>query len=117
MINFRDVIPQELFAKSISLEKMGVNSIAWKKEDALEVVKVLSGKNYIILGVDALSVAGEEITYTYDNCPTDNKLKKLTEWSEKVRISAAISSKYISRYREGKRTVLYLLVVADFPEE
>jgi hypothetical protein len=49
-LNFPDEIPEELRARSISLDEIEINDPGWPYADALEVLKNLDGSKVAILG-------------------------------------------------------------------
>jgi len=109
MIDFTKFLQEELVSRAISLDEIGVNEVAWKRDDALEVLKALSEQKCVILGGDVLVIKETGIEYTYDNWFSDKKVKPLNDWSEKVRVSAEIARKYINKYHEGKRSICYTI--------
>lgn len=110
------LIPSELRNRGRSLSDIGVNSIAWTKTDALEVIKILSEFGYKILGGDVINASKEKPCYTYDHWSSDKKTKGLNNWDEMVRVSSEVAVNYINKYREGRRKILYIVVSVN-PEE
>ncbi|MHC4085955.1 MAG: Imm40 family immunity protein [Planctomycetota bacterium] len=110
------LIPSELRNRGRSLTDIGVNSIAWTKTDALEVIKILSESGYKILGGDVINASKEKPCYTYDNWSSDKKTKELDNWDEMVRVSCEVALNYIDKYREGRRKILYDVVSVNSEE-
>ncbi|NIT56982.1 MAG: hypothetical protein GWN00_12330, partial [Aliifodinibius sp.] len=81
---------------------IGVNTIAWTKTDAIEVIKILSESGYKILGGDVIDASKDKPCYTYDNWSSDKKTKGLDNWDEIVRVSWEDAVNYINAYREGR---------------
>jgi hypothetical protein len=108
-----ELIGDELLQKARSLSSMGVNGVAWRRNDVLCAVEILRDSGYAILGGDVLEVKEESVRFTYDNWYADKSTREASDWDGIVRMSRAVAVEYISGYPEGKRQILYLLVCAD----
>ena len=88
--DFVNIVPQDLLERGINLrEKLGFYEIAWKFDDAIEVIKIARDKGMIILGGDVYSLSGNEPVITYDG------------WSTKAEDDNAfeVAIEYITNYR------------------
>ncbi len=115
-LSWTKLIPSELMSRGRDLADMGTNSIGWIKKDALEVIKILSENRYKILGGDVIDISKQTPYYTYDNWSCDKETKDITDWNKMVRISYKIANNYITKYREGRRKIMYDIICAN-PEE
>lgn len=66
----KDVV-NKVMKKAISLEKYGLNDLAWKKEDALELIKSLMADPIGILGGDVYKINADRLIPLYDNWSCD----------------------------------------------
>jgi hypothetical protein len=60
-------LPLHLERKGISLEHIGVNEVAWIKDDALDLLKYLELNDSFVLGGDVLVLEPDGYRYNYDN--------------------------------------------------
>jgi len=68
MINlFKKTLPLKMIELSISLKELGVENLAWKKEDALLVIQHLMEQEKIILGGDVYKIENKKIAHTCDS--------------------------------------------------
>jgi hypothetical protein len=106
------IYPQHYLKKSISLNELGVDEFAFKKEDALKLIREEFTINYSILGGDVLEITkNNEIIFTYDNWFSDPKADESQEnFKTRSRIE---TEKYISTYNEKDRNIIYSLVFND----
>ena len=88
--DFVNIVPQDLLERGINLrEKLGFYEIAWKFDDAIEVIKIAKDKGMIILGGDVYRLNGNEPVITcnswYTNEGNDNAFE--------------VAIQYITNYR------------------
>lgn len=57
----------KILEKAISLKKMGINDLAWEKEDAKALINFLMDDTISVLGGDVYKVIGTEILPLSDN--------------------------------------------------
>ena len=70
--DYVNIVPQDLLERGIRLrEKLGFYFIAWKFDDAIEVLKITRDKGMIILGVDVYRLSGNKPIITYDSWDTE----------------------------------------------
>lgn len=96
----RWVLKKEIFnmlmKKAISLEKYGLNDLAWKKEDALELIKSLMTDPIGVLGGDVYKINGDRLIPLYDNWSCDpNKNEGQKSHFQRSKFA---SIKYIENY-------------------
>jgi hypothetical protein len=60
-------LPKELLNVGQSLEPIGIFEMAWKSQDALKVIDILTSKGYAILGGDVYKYDENRIESTYDS--------------------------------------------------
>ncbi len=61
------IIKEEIIQKSISLERYGVNDLAWSKEDAQNLIESIMKDKVGILGGDVYKLASNRLEPLYDN--------------------------------------------------
>jgi hypothetical protein len=102
MSDYINILSNNLKEKYINLKELGINNIAWKYEDILELFENLG--EYIVLGGDVYKYTEKEFCLTYDN------------WyckEEKYDDSIKISKEYIVNYnkRNGNDYIYSIVVV------
>ena len=88
--DFVNIVPRDLLERGINLrEKLGFYEIAWKFDDAIEVIKIARDKGMIILGGDVYRLSDNKPIITYDS------------WSIKSEDDDAfeVATQYITNYR------------------
>ena len=82
--------------KSISLEKYGLNDLAWSKEDALDLLNSIMEDNIGILGGDVYKLSLQRLEPLYDNwsCKPNNSETEVEYYLR----SKVESLKYIENY-------------------
>ena len=70
--DYVNIVPQDLLERGIRLrEKLGFYYIAWKFDDAIEVLKITRDKGMIILGGDVYRLSGNKPIITGDGWYTN----------------------------------------------
>ena len=88
--DYVNIVPQDLLERGIRLrEKLGFYYIAWKFDDAIEVLKITRDKGMIILGVDVYRLSGNKPIITYDSWDTEEEDDNAFE----------VATQYITNYR------------------
>ena len=88
--DFVNIVPQDLLERGINLrEKLGFYEIAWKFDDAIEVINIARDKGMIILGGDVYRLSGNEPIITYDGWSTNRGVNNAFE----------VAIQYITNYR------------------
>ena len=62
-----DKIKEKIIKKSISLEKYGINDLAWQKEDAQNLINSIMKDGVGILGGDVYKLTPHHLEPIYDN--------------------------------------------------
>ena len=89
-----DFLPTKLLESGIFLISVGVASIAWKFEQAIEVIEYLHNHGYTILGGDVYAYDRSSIKSTYDNwCHNESETEHDREAGRKKAID------YITKYQ------------------
>jgi hypothetical protein len=115
---FVNHIPQELFDKRIPLEGIGIPRFVWHTSDALTIIGICRGEEFVIFGGDVLTISstdtdGGVIRYTVDNWYYEPK--ESIAKSEQVITScdyARAKVVYFSKVH-GNETTLFDLVIED----
>jgi hypothetical protein len=107
-----DCIPQSMVEKGFifhfSMAQLRPDSIAWKKEAAIEVIETLADHAYAILGGDVLTISGEQLAYTGDywDLPDED----VVLWEEYVEHTRERSIDFIEEISRGKgETFVYAI--------
>ena len=87
-------IPEELIGKEIDLKGIGINNIAWLKNDALLLLDYFEKESILVLGGDVLVKENEIYKHTYDNWYYEKENGKLSDSIINTRV-------YIKNYKEG----------------
>ena len=88
--DYVNIVPQDLLERGIRLrEEYGIYDIAWKFDDAIEVIKIARDKGMIILGGDVYRLSGNEPVITYEGWSTSRGVNNAFE----------VAIKYITNYR------------------
>ena len=69
------IIPNDVINLGISLEKLGVNGLAWKKDEVKKIVEILRRKKIPVLGGDVYKIVNNKIQSTYDSWFLNNNGK------------------------------------------
>jgi hypothetical protein len=98
----------------IDLSPMGVSSVAFTKENALLILKIIRQENIPILGGDVCFVINGKIQYTGDNWSfskkDDETLRQYTERSYQATFDY-ITKYYITEYREERITYFWKIPI------
>ena len=89
-------IKEKIFNKAISLEKYGINNLAWNKEDAIALIDSIMCDKVGILGGDVYKLSSRRLEPLYDNWsfePFKNESQKEYHLRSKIE-----SLKYIKSY-------------------
>jgi len=95
-------IPEELQGKEINLKEIGINSIAWKKMDALLLLDYMEKESIVILGGDVLVKKDGIYQHTYDNWHYEKDNTMISD-------SIMNTRDYISTYKEGDFAFLIVI--------
>jgi hypothetical protein len=112
-----DCVPQSLVEEGLifhfSMAQMRPDSIAWKKEAAIEVIETLAEHAYAILGGDVLALRGEQLDYTGDywDLP-DEDVVLWEEYVERTRERSIDFIEDISR-RKGEMFVYTIFFIGE----
>ena len=88
--DYVNIVPQDLLERGIRLrEKLGFYYIAWKFDDAIEVLKITRDKGMIILEVDVYRLSGNKPIITYDSWDIEEEDDNAFE----------VAIQYITNYR------------------
>jgi uncharacterized secreted protein with C-terminal beta-propeller domain len=69
-LNFTDywkLIPPTLIETSIDLKEFGVNSIAWRYNEAVQAIRIIRESSWIILGIDAFELNNNHMSFFVPN--------------------------------------------------
>jgi len=95
-IRFSNTLPRELIRVGYNLELIGLNEMAWKKNDVIKVIDFLTSKGYAILGGDVYLISGDGVESTYDSWYINKSANQ--SFLEETRKRAF---EYISQYSEN----------------
>jgi hypothetical protein len=102
-------ITDTLIKKAYSLESIGINELAWKKEDAIQVIKELIEIKKAILGGDVYKKNKKLIQPTYDSWYCEmNSNENIDDFSLR---SINKSIDYIKNYNEKNNGEYYYTIV------
>ncbi len=106
------IIPKNFIETSFSLSALGVGNLAWKRKDILKLIKDDCLSEKYILGGDVLEIThSNEIKHTYDNWSIDKK--NFENYFDFIKRSKLETEKYILRYNENNRNIIYALVLSE----
>lgn len=107
-----DVVFEKIRKESISLEKYGICSLAWEKENAKRLISLIINDNVGILGGDVYKVGIQKLEPLYDNwfCET-----KECETKEEYFYRSKIESlHYIENYQVfPEETILFSITFTE----
>jgi hypothetical protein len=103
--------PQNLLESAVPLKSMGLSDLAWKRNDAIQVVDALAECGYAILGGDVLVERAGRLTHTYDSWFVNRE--EAATWRQFVLESKNRAISYISRYSETNGDDYYYVLVFD----
>ena len=88
--DYVNIVPQDLLERGIRLrEELGFYEIAWKFDDAIEVIKIARDKGMIILGGEVYRLSGNKPVITCDSWYTNEGNDNAFE----------VAIEYITNYR------------------
>ena len=91
-----DKIKEKIIKKSISLEKYGINDLAWQKEDAQNLINSIMKDGVGILGGDVYKLTPHHLEPIYDNWSCEpNEKESEGEYYLRSKIE---SLRYIENY-------------------
>lgn len=104
-------LSEELRARAISLDHLGVYEVAWIREDALSVISALRDTKWAVLGGDVLMQRDGAFRHSYDSWHSDRVAdERCPEFVERTHRE---SRSYIERFPEKAGSlVAYVLVFA-----
>ena len=88
--DYVNIVPQDLLERGIRLrEEYGIDGIAWKFDDVIEVLKITRDRDMLIVGGDVYRLSDNKPIITYDS------------WSIKSEDDDAfeVAIEYITNYR------------------
>lgn len=89
-------IKEKIIEKAISLEKYGINDLAWSKEDAQALINSIMKDRVGILGGDVYKIESNRLEPLYDNWSCE--IMKNESQEEYYLRSKIESLKYIENY-------------------
>lgn len=101
-------VPQDLQGKEISLKHIGVNGVAWKKDDAIDLLNSYKLIGKFVLGGDVLAYGENGYSHNYDNWYFNYE-----DGNAKESVNHAI--KYINNYPDGD--FAFILVVDEVADK
>jgi len=101
-------IAEAIRSSAIPLDHLGVREVAWPRDTALEIVSVLQGTAWAILGGDVLIQRDGAFRHSYDNWYSDRRSDETA--SDFVTRSHRETRNYIQRYPEKDAPISYVLV-------
>ena len=101
-------ISEALRAYAIPLDHLGDREVAWPRDKALEIVCVLQGTTWAVLGGDVLVQRDGAFRHSYDNWYSDRRPDEAA--LDFVGRSHRETRDYIERYQEKETLVSYVLV-------
>lgn len=108
-MKIENFIDKSYIENGVSLKKLGINEVAFKKEDALKILGRLEKQNIAVLGGDVYVVKDNIITPTYDNWFINRNNEK---WSLYVKKSIKKARLYINEYSYAKKNIFFSLVIS-----
>ena len=106
-------IPPSLLQKGRQLAEIGLNEVAWLKQDALVLLKAFEDSEIVILGGDVYRDIGGKLISTYDNWYCDPEIgENEASYAPRSRQKAI---DYIGNYQEqrGAGKVWYVIVFGN----
>lgn len=107
-----DKLRQKIMNKVISLEKFGINDLAWHKRDVTNLINSLMGDDIGILGGDVYRLTGKQLQPTYDNwaCEPNNQESLKDYYSRSKRESLS----YIENYPiEDEENIVFSITFTE----
>ncbi|MBX9838779.1 MAG: hypothetical protein K2X69_10770 [Silvanigrellaceae bacterium] len=105
-------IKEKITKNSVSLERYGLNDLAWTKEDAKKIINDIMEDEIGILGGDVYELTEDYLAPVYDNwlCKK-NKNESLNDYYLKSKVE---SLNYIENYQVSyKKTVVFAIVFTE----
>ena len=101
------IVSNKLLKKGISLTSLGINEIAWAKDDIKKIMEELGTKKIGILGGDVYRIDGEKIKITCDGWyMNDDDSEKFYQNSREKALN------YIEDYERNNRgKFIYTIVI------
>lgn len=105
-------IRQKIFQKSISLEKYGLNDLAWNKKDAKNLIRSIMQDHIGILGGDVYKLQADRLEPLYDNWSCEPTNAESEE--EYYKRSKVESLNYIENYsNESEENVIFSITFTE----
>ena len=95
--NLLDLLDESMLARGISMEHS--SNVAWRPDDAIEVISSIKDSSWAILGGDVLVHDGEGYRSTYDNWYTEPEQGE--KHAEYLTRSYSASVRYIQDYMKN----------------
>jgi hypothetical protein len=108
------IIPKNLWKKGLKLNSWGINEIAWKKNDSLEVIDyLLQTYDVGLSGGDVYFLKNSELIPSYDNWFCDPlPSESIQDFNKR---SLRIAKKYIKNYPiNTEDNTLFSFVFSDY---
>lgn len=111
----KNLVPQQILQRGVSLDALGLDEVGWRKNDALEILQTLSVSNIAILGGDVYRRAADSWRATgdswYCNHRPDESYERFALRSQEK------AEEYIRAYSPDRsRNSLFVLVVSTKTE-
>lgn len=105
-------IQKKILKNSISLEKFGINDLAWAKKEAEDLIVSIMKDDIGILGGDVYIINAGRLDPLYDNWSCEVRMSESTE--EYFSRSKAEALNYISKYPiSPKENVVFAIIFTD----
>ena len=105
-------IPIHLHQRAISLDHLGVDEVAWTRDDVFEIIRALEQTRVAILGGDVLQKFGTHPTHNYDSWHTDRKEREA--WLEYAARSRQATRAYVNAYPNPQAgSITFVLVFSS----
>ena len=105
MIEYQNIIPQEIWKRGVLLDSLGINELVWDFESVMMIIDILQKYEYAILGGDVYKTCNGKFFITCDSWyfkKSDNELSTSFEQAKN----------YILKYYESNGNgFVYSLVV------
>jgi len=93
-----EILPEEFKKSVIQLKVLGIDNVAWRYKDCMQIIEYLAERNFFILGGDVYKYENEIISSTYDSWYTDKNnsipRKNIIEFSKTKSLS------YLKKYKD-----------------
>lgn len=98
MKNLINLLPSTFKELAIPLSGIGVDNVAWKYNDCIEVVNFLTKHGFFILGGDVYGCKNENINNTYDSWYINKN--NLLARKDLIELGKSKTLSYIKKYKD-----------------